>query len=456
MIIKVFGREAWRLQKNQQLIKLFVVMFFCTAFIFSSSHFGAKAFEKMANMDGKFFDGTTIGAIDVSGKTKDEANSLLEEEYVKWLKDTSIEFQYGEKNAPLDVNQFHLDTKQTVDSIKDGQKNRAFITIDKSQVEEQVEILFPQIKSSHFNLDKLTSDLNAMAELFEGRAHSFNLYENYLLVDYIKKDTELNVVRINLKEVPLGMQTLIEKNPSIEIPSESTFSLLEFAKNQKITDSSTLNILATGIYQAVLSSNFSIVERNISSSLPVYAALGIEAKVDQSRNADLVIANPNKAKYNLELRMENGSLTVTLKGENFIYNYKVTTKDEKKLKPKTIIQYSPLLLPGKTKVQIKGADGQIVKVYRDIYQGESFIKSELISEDYYPPAYQVEVHGLAGIQQSPTGPSGTNETQTSTENNGQTTEPANTSSYQTPTNSDSGQQDSVDSDLWGKPNEQPK
>ncbi|MEY2192663.1 hypothetical protein AB7942_07960 [Neobacillus sp. BF23-41] len=134
--------------KNQQLIKLFVVLLFCTAFIFSFSHYGAKAFEKITNVDGKFSDGTTIGALDVSGKTKDEAKSLLEEKYVAWLKDTSIELQYREKTAPFDLNQFSLESEQTVDSIKDGEKNPAFITVDKKQVEEQLHILFPQLITS--------------------------------------------------------------------------------------------------------------------------------------------------------------------------------------------------------------------------------------------------------------------------------------------------------------------
>ncbi|CAH2716271.1 hypothetical protein BACCIP111895_03455 [Neobacillus rhizosphaerae] len=441
--------------KNQQIIKLFVVLFFSTAFIFSFSHYGAKAFEKLTNTDGEFSDGTAIGALDVSGKTEVEVISLLEEKYVDWLKDTTIGLQYGEKIVPFDVNQFHLDAKQTVDSIKDGQKNPAFITIDKSQVEVQVQMLFPQIKINDINLDKLTNSINKTASLFEAGSHSFNLFEEYLLADHIKKDAVLNVAVIDMIEVPEGLQSLIKNNASIEIPEESTFSLLEYAKKYKIKETSTLNVMATGIYQAVLPWNFSIVDRSISSSLPDYANLGFEAKVNQTKKADLVIANPNKVKYMLELQLDNGSLKVTLKGEKLVYNYKITTKDEQKLKPKTIIQYSPLLLPGKTTVQTKGAEGLIVKVYRDVYQGNTFIKSELISEDYYPPTYQVEVHGLAGSGQGTTTNSGTSN-QNGTENNNQTTNPSNSIGNQTTPNSDTAQQDSNDSDLWGKLNEQPK
>lgn len=424
------------------MIKLFVVLFFSTAFIFSFSHYGAKAFEKVTNVNGEFSAGTTIGSLDVSGKTEDEAKSLLEEKYVDWLKGFSIQLQYGEKTAPFDSNQFHLDAQQTVSSSKDGENNPAFITVDQIQVEEQVQILFPQIKSSDLDLDKLMKNLNETASLFKAGTQSFNLFNDYLLAANIKKDVVLNEAIVEMKDVPFDLQSVIDKKASIEIPEKSTFSLLEFAKEQKFGNVDALNLIATGIYQAILPSNFSIVERNIGGSLPEYAKLGYEAKVNQKKNVDLVIANPNKVKYVLELKLENNRLKVTLKGEKFLYDYKITSKDEQKLKPKTIIQYSPLLLPGKTKIETMGTEGQIVKMYRETVQDSQLIKSELISEDYYPPVFQVELHGLAGNQQTTTQTTD----QSGTINNNQTTPP--------PTEGE--QQDSKESDLWGKPNEQPK
>jgi hypothetical protein len=442
--------EAGNLGKNQQIIKLFVVLFFSTAFIFTFSHFGAKAFESLTNNNGKFSSGTTIGPLDVSGKTKDEARSLLDEMYVNWLKDTSMELQYGEKTVPFDLNQFHLDAQQTVDSIMDGQNNPAYIIVDKLQVEEQIQILFPQLISSDFDLNKLVASLNEKAALFESGSYELNLYNDFLLADRIQKDAILNEAAVEMNEVPVDLQALIEQNPTIKIEKESTFSLLEFAEKQKIGDAATLNILATGIYQAILPSNFSIVERNIANALPVYASIGFEAKVNESKKADLVFVNPNKSEYILELQLNNDQLKVTLKGEKFIYNYQISTKDDQKLTAKTIIQYSPLLLPGKTTVQNAGTEGQIVKIYRDVYQGNQLLESELISEDYYPPVYRVEIHGLAGVtpgtSQTPTTPGITQPTSGTVQGTTQPTQP-------TPGTT---QPNSEDSDLWGKPNEQPK
>ncbi|MEH7273210.1 G5 domain-containing protein [Neobacillus vireti] len=428
--------------KNQRLIKLFVVLFFSTAFIFSFSHFGAQAFENFAGTDGKYTEGTTIGSINVSGKTKSEAISLLEEKYVDWVKNTKFDLQYSELTVPFDTNLFHFDSEQSFASISDGQQNQAVVTIEMLQVEEQLQILFPQLDRNKLELTKLTSDLSSAASQFNNGSYTFNLSTDYLIVDPADKNAFISEAIVELKDVSSELQSVINANPEILIDKEASFSILEFAKNQKIENSSVLNVIATGIYQAILPSNFSIAERNISSVLPDYAMVGLEAKVNAANGSDLVIANPNKSLYSIEFRIEGNKLIVALKGEKLLYEYEISKKDEQQLKPKTIKQYSPLVLPGKIHVQAEGAEGKIVKVYRDIYQENQLIKSELISEDYYPPVYRVEIHGLSGTEQGTATIVGENPAVSSDPN-------------ATPSISDDEQQD-PDAGLWGKPNEQPK
>lgn len=420
------------------------MLFLSIAFIFSFSHFGAKAFENFTGSDGKYSEGTTVGTIDVSGKTDSEVISLLEEKYVDWVKNNKFELQYSELIVPFDTNLFHFDSAKTVSSIVDGQQNPAIITIDMMQVEEQIQVLFPQLDTNKLELTKLTLDLSKTASQFNNGSFSFNLSSDYLVVDPADKNAVISEAIVELKVVPLDLQTVVEANPEILIEKESEFSLLEFAKNQKVENSSILSTIATGIYQTILPSNFKIEERNIGSALPDYAELGLEASVNLVNGSDLVLLNPNKSLYSIELRIDGKNLVVTLKGEKLLYNYKISKKDEQQLKPKTIKQYSPLVLPGQIKVQTEGSDGKIVKVYRDIYQDSQKIKSELISEDYYPPVYRVEIHGLTGTEQETGTPAGGDPTVTPDPN-----------ANQTPPVVDPAQQDSA-AGLWGKPNEQPK
>jgi hypothetical protein len=438
--------------KNKQMIKLFVVLLLSTFFIFSFSHFGVKAFENINNVSGKYSNGTTIGGLDLSGKTENEAMNLLNEKYVGWVKGTKMTLQYMEKSVSFDVNQFHLDAKQTVDSIKGGQSNLAFITIDQSKVEEQIQLLFPQLESNNFDLKKLTNGLNQAAAKFQSGSYQFDL-NTYQLSDKINKDEVLSVAVVPLKEVPDDLQNMIVQNPKIEIPDKTTFSLLGYMKDKKIKlNATTLNFIATGIYQAILPTNFEIAERNISSALPDYARLGFEAKANMEGSNDLIFNNPNKGKFYLELQIVDQQLQVTLKGEKFLYDYKISTKEDPKLPPKTIIQYSPLLLSGKTLIQSEGEDGQLIKVYRNVYQGNQLVKSDMISEDYYPPVYRVEIQSLAGIPPT-TQQNGNSAGKTAGNQTG--TDGTNPVSNQTPSTTNA-QQGTNNSDLWGKPNEQPK
>ncbi|MEH7332703.1 hypothetical protein V7161_08710 [Neobacillus drentensis] len=437
------------MRKNQQFIKLFIVLFFGTAFIFSFSHFGAQAFEKLGNADGKYSDGTTIGSIDISGKTDSEAASLLEEKYVEWQKNAKFDFQYSELSVPFDLNLLSLDTETTINSIKDGQQNPVYISLNQSDVEEQIHILFPQLNSKEFDIGKLKTDIETTASKFQTGTFTFNLYNDYSLGG--KKDFIVSETALKLTDIPSELQTIVKKNPEIKIAEGATFSLLDFAGNQKIENSEALSMLATGIYQTVLPTNFTVVDRNISSSIPAYAELGFEARVSPAQKSDLVITNPNKSAYTIQLSLEDNILKVSLKGEKLLYNYKITKKGQQQLKPKTIVQYSPLVKAGKTMVKAAGADGISVKVFRDIYQGEQYLKSELISEEYYPPIYRVEVHALSGTLQ---GASTTTTSQTtSTVNAASQTNP---DGSQTTSTSDTTQPDSDVDNLWGKPNEQPK
>lgn len=432
------------MSKHQPFIKLFVVLFLSSAVIFSTSHFGVKAFAGLTkSSDGRYAEGTTVGSIDISGKSESETITLLEEKYVEWVKNTKFELQYSEKIVPFNGSLFSFDATQSVYSIKDGQANTVSMTVELLPVEEQIQLHFPQIGTKQLELTKLIKDLTNTASKFESGSYKFNLNTDYLLIEDSNKDNVISKSILQLAEIPNDLEAILTANPEMVIAEGATFSLLEFAKQHKIESSSSLSVIGTGIYQSILPTNFKIMERNISSVLPNYTSVGFEAKVNVANGSDLIIVNPNMTPYKIDLKLDNKNLIVTLKGEKLLYEYKINKKEAQQLKPKTIVQYSPLLLPGVTKVQTNGANGQIVKIYRETFQGVQLITRELLSEDYYPPVYRVEIHGLSGTQQGDTVTTDTTVTESDPNGN------------QSTTTSDTSEQNS-DDDLWGKPNEEPK
>ena len=273
-------------------------------------------------------------------------------------------------------------------------------------------------------------------------------------------ETVIAEATVNLDETPDDLPTFIGTVSKIDIPAQANFSLLEFVKKQKLgtMNSDSLSMIATGIFQAILPTNFSIVERNIGSTLPAYAHLGFAANVNAAENEDLAFNNPNTTNFALYFQLNNSTLTVTLKGKKLPNDYKIVAKQAMQLEPKTIIQYSPLLSSGQTKVMESGKNGQSIKVYRETYQGAFLKESELISNDYYPPEYRVEVHGLVNNQQQ-TASGAENTAQSSIGTNTDQTNQVNqtTSGDQsTTTTVNSTSQTASDSDLWGKTNEESK
>jgi hypothetical protein len=250
---------------------------------------------------------------------------------------------------------------------------------------------------------------------------------------------------VNIKEIPDDLQSFLSARPKIEIPAQSPFSFIAFLDKQQLesTSSETLSIIATGIYQTILPTNFTIDERNISNELPDFAQLGDEAKVDVAQNMDLAFTNPNSSNYSLQFQLDGNVLTVTLKGAKLPNEYKIVKENQQKLLPKTIMQYSPYLSPGQIQVTDPGKSGETIDVYRETYRGESINNSELIANDYYPPQNRVEVHALdqptaqAGSTTDTTGNSNqqtTTNSQSQSDQTGQQTTTDGTSSGTTTTN----------------------
>ena len=107
------------------------------------------------------------------------------------------------------------------------------------------------------------------------------------------------------------------------------------------------------------------------------------------------LSNPNDATYKLQFDWKEGHLVVSLIGESFLYQYKIVEKDKERFRPKTIVQFNSLLSPEEQSVKTEGMDGLLIRIFRETYdENGKRIENEPISEDFYAPIHQVEVHGL--------------------------------------------------------------
>ncbi|WP_041580644.1 VanW family protein [Bacillus sp. 1NLA3E] len=435
--------------RNGKSIKLFIVLFLCTAFIYSFSHFGALAYESMTSTSDEFATGTKIGPIDVSGKTKSDALKLLSAPLQKWRSETKISLQYKEKTIPVDVGKFQIDLENSVATAKDGQQNEVIVTFKSSDLRELLKNASKELEDPKLIIDPILTELISYSTNLSAREYQLSV-EKFLPKDFNKNEV-LSEATITCDYTPLELGILVERLSPIKIEGYSQVSLLKLIEAQKLATFSpeAASMLATTIYEAILSSNFTIVERQTGVVLPEYASLGMEAKVDLDTHLDLVFVNPNDASYEIQLQRQDNTLTATLNGSKFLFDYKINIAEKQEFKPKTIIQYSPLLPANGTKVQQEGANGFLIKVYREIYdENGAWIRKEAISEDFYPPVPRIELHALTSSKTSESS-DGQTDTSQATVDSGQ-----NTTQY---TNNKDGtastQQSTLESDLYGKENE---
>lgn len=404
------------------------------------SHFGAYAYVSVTNHNELFSKGTTIGTLTIEEKSSEEALQLSEEQLSNWLNETTITLKYKEKSQPLDVSIFNFDLENSIKQVKMGQTN--FVMVQLERLEDFLSSFSTSLPLENLKVDELESDLLASASMLEAGNYQFRL-EDYLANS---QESEMATLHQSSIQVDNKGELGLFLGKSIEIGATSQFSLLNYIDNEIGNISSqTLSKIATAIYEVVLPTNFTIIERHISNELPTYATLGFEAKADIELNQDLIFSNPNEFSYFIEFTEEDNGIIVSLRGPELLYQYVVTTAEKESFKPKIIRQFNPKLSPTEIKVKVKGKEGQLIKVYKEQRDEQgTVIKREQAAEDFYPPIHQIEVQGLIVNEESTSLPPATNGAEQATESPSSTNE--------TPENKDSN----LDESLWGKENEIPK
>ena len=271
---------------SKQILKLFIALALCTSYIFSFSHFGVLAYETFMNKNDSFTEGTFIGPVNVSGKTKSEAIQMIEEQLLKWLNETEIGIQYKEKKIPFDPNSIVFDVGESVNRAIDGQKNSLMVYCD--EIERILSELSLSNQTLNVDLEKVEREIFNKASMLEIGTFTLRL-EDFLLNDR----TENDYVTIETTlEADLSDQerSIVDSVGEIQIAPKSQFSMLSQLEELGVGYASdeTLSIIASGIYEVILQTNFPIIERHISESLPFYAKLGYEAKINPDHNIDLV------------------------------------------------------------------------------------------------------------------------------------------------------------------------
>ncbi|QQZ10705.1 VanW family protein [Heyndrickxia vini] len=386
----------------KRFLIIFTTLIVCTVYLFAFSHFGALAYNTFLNPTKSFLKGTTIGPINMEGKTAQEAKELLTSEIQQWNDQLNITEEYMEKKESIQSSFILFDINETINRAESGEKNQIIVRIPEAKLKSVILEAFPELDEDSIDFTSIRRYLSEQAATLTSTDVNISI-ENFIAGEANNQAVVAESLR-NDTSLTKGLKAFCKQISTIEIKNNTQFSLNDFLKkNQLKLSNKDVNIISSLLYELVLQTNFPIIEKNQSSNLPDYIHLGYEAKVDSALNQDFIFANPNKTTYTLTFQQIDNGLYVDMKGIPFAYKYNAVVKDKKTFSPKTIEQYSALLPEGTVNVKEIGKNGVLVKMIREVHnQAGELISSEMISEDFYPPHPRIEIHSLQAAKKDET------------------------------------------------------
>lgn len=374
-------------------IKIFIGLFLATFIIFSFTHLGVFAYQKITK-EKTYKANTMVAAINISGLTKKAAKKLVEMRFKEWQTNKEFSLQYKEKTVQFSPSLLTLNVSNTIDNVKEGQTNDLLLSINKVVLQTEL-AKFKSLPITSLKENQLYTDIVEEGQTLDKKASSYSLAD-YLSEGELGKEV-LAEMEIPIASNELEVEKILAKIGKIDILPSSSFSLLKMLEDleQQSISEDAASLIAAGIYGVVLPTNFAVTERNIGNALPTNVKPGYEAKASVAEKMDLSFTNSNQQSYQIEFKVKDNTLYVELKGETFASFYKVYTENKKELEPKTVIQFDSSLKKGEVKVINKGKNGLTIDVIKETLSSKGeVLKREVVANDYYPPDFRIEAQYL--------------------------------------------------------------
>lgn len=386
----------------QNFGKIFLVLLIPTAIIAFFSLGISYVSDFIFGSEKRFNNEVKIASVDVHGLDSKEAYEKLSEAIAEWTATVPVTFYYKENKAEGE-NLFHFDIDASIHNALSANTSQTELSVSINELELDgilAELSFQDL-ASKVDKEQLKQKLLSHAGHLLTTPLEINVYE-FLYPEYADKEQVLSKAVVKNFEKKVDLVQLANEVNNYVIEPQTTFSLHEVLEKASIKSDYSASVIATGIYQAILPTNFEIVERNTSLELPPYSELGFEVSVD--KNADLKFYNPNLFSYTLKTEIKGEELHVSLVGIPFENKYIIVKRNEQTYNPKTIVQYSEDLSPSARTVLEEGKKGfsvEIVRKMEDPHGNE--IESIVLFADFYRPTHRVELRGVpvAQTQETP-------------------------------------------------------
>ncbi|MCA1056327.1 VanW family protein [Rossellomorea aquimaris] len=384
------------MKKSSYSSTVFLVL--CTAYLFGSAYVGSYWYDR-------FFHSVSPSDAMVAGMKISNATDLQQQIEV-WEKGQKLFVTYIDRKEHIPSDVFQFDVEGTMIGSTDGEDAPLLLAVDEKKLLETVTSL--GIEADRIQIHNLKNELMEQAS-------KLNMEEKeFALVDYLERKEGVTILaehEISSVARTPELQEFLSSVPEIVIEPLSSFSILNFTENQQMTSMTNdeLSIISTGLYKLVLQSGLQVIQRHHGTTLPEYAKLGFEARVDREHLQDFVFVNPDDTSYKLHLEMVGDRLRFVLEGEELPYGVELSLGEKQPVKHRVIKQYTPYVTSGQVKIKTEGKDGVQVEVWRSMVDSDGrVLKQEMISRDYYPPVHREELVSLSDYLNSQQAQSGEN------------------------------------------------
>lgn len=369
-------------------LKIVSILLISTVYLISFTHIGVMAYDTFLKK-GSFKPGTQIASIQLENMTTTQAEKELKEKVAVWFAEENLQLLINGEKVVINEFFFTFDFPATIVRVNGGKENEFVVHVNQDVYETDLKSVL-QDRYEAIDHELLQSTLIKSVNNMLSEKQYFTV-EAFMRddVDTIAAENTLTA-SFNQEDVQKVLTVLGE----VKVPAQSQISFLELIGTTTNLPQESLNIVSSAIYKTILLTNFIVVERQTSESLPKHIELGYEAFIDPDAS-DFKWFNPNETAYTLTFELMNDHLNVKVNGAPFLQSYRVKFEDKTSYSPKTIVRYTSLLNEGEEELKQDGQEGLLVKVFREVYDGNDvLVESKQISEDFYPPAHRIIETGL--------------------------------------------------------------
>lgn len=349
---------------------------------------------KQSDAASKMPEGSSIANVSITGKTTGEAKTTIDNALATWMSGEDLLVKSDFETVYIPRNAFIFDVQATIDEFEKKTKRKLinffikpknvkvplFVSINKE--DETVQTL---LQLDYVDIDNVINSLELVAKQLENS----DVDMTYLNDPPLEKTAEVIVEIPNISNVVTD--SVIEKLNNEVIKSNDYFSFIETIDISDSLSNSTdeLSFLASSLFQLLLQTDITIVERHTHINLPDYLEPGLDVFVQVKENKDFLVVNQSNFSYQIVVEQNNDDLILSLfsMGNKINADYEVKNKDE--IEYKTLYRYNDELAEGDSEILQKGANGLKVELFRNLYENNQLINSEIISKDIYMPTPEI-------------------------------------------------------------------